>query len=72
MLKQLTFAATEKNIMAQKITGQIVDILNKKIFDGEVEFDNGKIISINPLNSSTPQLLNLLLRHKQPVSAKTA
>ena len=61
MLKQLTFAATEKNIMAQKITGQIVDILNKKIFDGEVEFDNGKIISINPLNSSTPQLLNYIL-----------
>ncbi len=61
MLKQLTFAATEKNIMAQKITGQIVDILNKKIFDGEVEFDNGKIISIKPLNSSTPQLLNYIL-----------
>ena len=61
MLKQLTFAATEKNIMAQKITGQIVDILNKKIFDGEVEFDNGKIISITPLNSSTPQHLNYIL-----------
>ena len=47
--------------MAQKITGQIVDILNKKIFDGEVEFDNGKIISINPLNSPTAQPLNYIL-----------
>jgi adenine deaminase len=36
--------------MAQKIAGKIVDIRNKKIFDGEVEFDNGKIISLNPLN----------------------
>ncbi|MES2849456.1 MAG: adenine deaminase [Bacteroidota bacterium] len=38
--------------MAQKITGKIVDIPNKKIFDGEVAFDNGKIISISPLSSS--------------------
>lgn len=36
--------------MAQKIAGKIVDIRNKKIFDGEVEFDNGKIISLKPLN----------------------
>ncbi len=47
--------------MAQKITGKIVDIRNKKIFDGEVEFDNGKIISITPLNSSTSKLLNFIL-----------
>ncbi len=38
--------------MAQKITGKIVDIRNKKIFDGEVEFDNGKIISITPIENA--------------------
>jgi adenine deaminase len=37
--------------MAQKITGKIIDIRNKKIFDGEVEFDNGKIISVSSLTS---------------------
>lgn len=36
--------------MPQKITGKIVDIRNKEIFDGEVEFDNGKIISVTPLS----------------------
>lgn len=36
--------------MAEKITGKIVDIRNKKIFNGEVEFDNGKIISVEPLH----------------------
>ena len=43
----------KKQIMAEKITGKIVDILNKKIFDGEVVFDKGKIITINPINHST-------------------
>jgi adenine deaminase len=47
--------------MAQKITGKIVDIRNKKIFDGEVVFDNGKIISISQLNSSTSKPLNFIL-----------
>ena len=47
--------------MAQKITGKIVDILDQKIFDGEVEFDNGKIISINPVNLSTDQPVNYIL-----------
>jgi len=41
--------------MAQKITGKIVDILNKKIFNGELEFDNGKIISIKPVSLSGDQ-----------------
>ena len=39
--------------MAQKVTGKIVDILNKNIFDGEVVFDNGKIISVNPIKEKT-------------------
>lgn len=43
--------------MAQKIAGRIVDIRNKKIVDGEVEFDNGKIISLNPLK--LPGSINL-------------
>ena len=47
--------------MPQKITGKVVDILNKKIFDGEVVFDEGKIIAINHLNSSIPPLLNYIL-----------
>jgi len=41
--------------MAQKITGKIVDILNQEIFDGEVVFDNGKIISVTPVNLLTGQ-----------------
>jgi adenine deaminase len=47
--------------MAQKITGKIVDIRNKKIFDGEVEFDNGKITSITPVSQSADQPVNYIL-----------
>jgi adenine deaminase len=47
--------------MLQKITGKIVDILNKKIVEGEVVFDNGKIISINPVNLSTHQPVYYIL-----------
>lgn len=47
--------------MAQKIAGKIVDIRNKKIFDGEVEFDNGKIISLTPINESTNKPVNYIL-----------
>lgn len=36
-------------IMVQKVTGKVVDIRNKKIFDGEVKFDRGKIISIQAI-----------------------
>jgi adenine deaminase len=36
--------------MLQKISGKIVDIPNKKIFDGEVSVEHGKIISINPID----------------------
>lgn len=39
--------------MAQKITGKVVDIRNRKIFDGEVEFAGGKIISIKALSSAS-------------------
>ena len=35
--------------MVQKVTGKVVDIRNKKIFDGEVKFDRGKIISIQAI-----------------------
>lgn len=31
-----------------KITGHIVDVINQKIFDGEVVIGNGRIISIHP------------------------
>jgi adenine deaminase len=34
--------------MAKRIKGRIVDIFNKKIFDGEVVFENGVIVAINP------------------------
>ena len=47
--------------MAQRITGKIVDILNKKIFDGELVFDNNKIISIKPVSLSTNQPTNYIL-----------
>lgn len=36
--------------MTKKVAGKIVDILNKKIFDGEVVFENGKIITVNPVD----------------------
>jgi adenine deaminase len=48
-------------MMAQKVTGKVVDILSKKIFDGEVIFDDGKIIAINPLRDLPPQPLNYIL-----------
>jgi len=35
--------------MTGRITGKIVDVFNKKIFDGEVVFENGIIISIDPV-----------------------
>jgi adenine deaminase len=47
--------------MAQKITGKIVDIRNKKIFDGELLYENGKIISISPLSSFSPSALGYIL-----------
>jgi adenine deaminase len=34
--------------MAKRIKGRIVDIFNKKIFEGEVVFENGVIVAINP------------------------
>lgn len=47
--------------MAQTVTGKIVDIRNKKIFDGEVVFDNGKIISVTPVNDSTNRPTHYIL-----------
>jgi adenine deaminase len=47
--------------MEQKVTGKVVDIPNQKIFVGEVVFDKGKIIAVNPINISTPQLLYYIL-----------
>jgi len=35
--------------MTGRITGKIVDVFNKKIFDGEVVFENAIIISIDPV-----------------------
>lgn len=48
-------------MMAQKLTGKIVDIRNKRIFDGEVEFDNGKIISVQPFNKSSAGAMPYIL-----------
>ena len=45
----------KQNYMAQKIEGKIVDIINRKIFDGEVIFENGKIVSLHPLTSQSSQ-----------------
>jgi len=47
--------------MAQKITGKIVDIRNKKIFDGELVYDKGTIISITPLSSFSTAPLSYIL-----------
>ncbi len=47
--------------MAKKITGKIVDILNKKVFDGEVIFGEGKIIAVNPVSLPTGQPANYIL-----------
>ncbi len=47
--------------MAQKIIGKIVDIRGKKIFDGEMVFDKGKIIAITPLPSLSPSPLSYIL-----------
>jgi adenine deaminase len=47
--------------MAEKITGKIVDIFNEKIFDGEVIFDNGKIIAVHPLSHSATTPANYIL-----------
>lgn len=47
--------------MQQKVIGKIVDILQRKIFEGELIFDNKKIISITPLNSTASQPLNYIL-----------
>ncbi len=47
--------------MEQKITGKIVDILNKKIVDGEVVFDKGKIISVSEVALPANQPLHYIL-----------
>jgi adenine deaminase len=46
--KAFTFVIIQYFTMSQKIAGKIVDIPNKKIFDGEIVFEKGKIISVNP------------------------
>src|SRR3954462_2234706 len=47
--------------MAKTIAGKIVNIPEKNIFDGEVIFENGKIISINPVNLPADQPVNYIL-----------
>ncbi len=47
--------------MAQQVQGKIVDILNKKIFDGAIVFDDGKIISVTPLELPAGQPLHYIL-----------
>lgn len=47
--------------MAQKIYGKIVDIPNKKIFDGVLLFDNGKIISIEEVVLPSEQPVQYIL-----------
>jgi adenine deaminase len=44
-----------------KLTGNIVDILAKSIFYGEVEVVNGSITNIKPINQQTNQLANYIL-----------
>ena len=47
--------------MIQKITGKVVDILNKNIFDAEVVFDNVNIISITPTTLPANAPVNYIL-----------
>lgn len=47
--------------MTKKISGKIVDIRHKKIYAGEIVFDNKKIISVESINSPDPALLNYIL-----------
>ncbi|MFT3680885.1 MAG: adenine deaminase [Ferruginibacter sp.] len=47
--------------MAQKISGKIVDIIHKRIYDGEVFFDNGKIVSVGPAESPVDQSAGYIL-----------
>ncbi len=57
----VTFVSFKNCIMAQNITGKIVDIHNKKIFDGELVYDKGTIISITPLSSFSTAPLSYIL-----------
>lgn len=43
------------------ITGNLVDILNRKIFPADVNVENGKIAAINPVNLSIDQPVNYIL-----------
>ncbi|MBS4042312.1 MAG: adenine deaminase [Chitinophagaceae bacterium] len=43
------------------VTGNIVDILNKKIYPAEIVVENDFIKSITPINQSTNQLFNYIL-----------
>ncbi len=43
------------------VTGNLVDIFNKRIFPAEVLVENGKITSIIPVNLSTNQPINYIL-----------
>lgn len=47
--------------MAQKIYGKIVDIPNRKIFDGAMVLDNGKIISIAEVGLPSEQPVQYIL-----------
>ena len=47
--------------MAKTISGKIVDIFNKKIFEGEVIFDNGRITAINTINLLINQPVHYIL-----------
>ena len=39
--------------MIQTVSGNLVDIFAKKIYAAEIQIDNGKIISIKPLTTSS-------------------
>ncbi len=43
------------------VTGNLVDIINKKIYPAEVVIESDFIKSINPINQSTNQLFNYIL-----------
>ena len=44
-----------KNLYSVKkiITASVVDIFGKKVFPGKVEFENGKILSVEPAEAET-------------------
>jgi adenine deaminase len=59
IMKHYTNISLNKNTM--RITGQYVDVVNRKIYPAAILVDNGMITAIEPLNNANPGMLPYII-----------